>query len=180
MSSLSAAVSMQALNRPAVLRAGDQEQPVIGRMNTGALELQALLGPVELAAVVPVHVGVQGFGNASRVPGDVQVGVLVERAGAVHERGDHQAVPAREDLVIRARLLAGIAGGEQGAVHAGQPLVRWRVDVHDRESDESRVIEGHVEVRWSHGKFGGAPEAKVYLDTPHHEVAGYEPLDAGS
>ena len=71
--SLSAAVSMQALNRPAVLRAGDQEQPVIGRMNTGALELQALLGPVELAAVVPVHVGVQGFGNASRVPGDVQV-----------------------------------------------------------------------------------------------------------
>lgn len=64
--------------------------------------------------------------------------------------------------------------------HAGQPLVRWRVDVHDRESDESRVIEGHVEVRWSHGKFGGAPEAKVYLDTPHHEVAGYEPLDAGS
>lgn len=63
--------------------------------------------------------------------------------------------------------------------HAGQPLVRWRIDVHDRLYDEARVIEGHVEVRWSHGKFGGAPEAKVYLDTPHHEVAGYEPLGPG-
>ena len=60
--------------------------------------------------------------------------------------------------------------------HAGQPLVRWRVDLHDRERRTDRVIDGHVEVRWSHGKFGGAPEAKIYLDTPHHEVAGYEPL----
>ena len=63
--------------------------------------------------------------------------------------------------------------------HAGQPMVRWRIDVHDRERDEGRVIEGHVEVRWSHGKFGGAPEAKIYLDTPHHDVAGYEPLASG-
>ena len=23
------------------------------------------------------------------------------------------------------------------------------------------------------------PEAKIYLDTPHHDVAGYEPLDDG-
>lgn len=60
--------------------------------------------------------------------------------------------------------------------HAGQPLVRWRVDIRDRERGTDRVIEGHVEVRWSHGKFGGAPEAKIYLDTPHHDVAGYEPL----
>ena len=64
--------------------------------------------------------------------------------------------------------------------HAGQPLVRWRVDIHDREHDAARVIEGHVEVRWSHGKFGGAPEAKIYLDTPHHDVAGYEPLTVDS
>jgi hypothetical protein len=55
----------------------------------------------------------------------------------------------------------------------GQPLVRWRADVRHRESDESSSVEGHVEVRWSHGRFGGAPEAKVYLDTPHHQVAGY-------
>ena len=64
--------------------------------------------------------------------------------------------------------------------HAGQPTVRWRADVTDRVNGAKRVVEGHVEVRWSHGKFAGAPEAKVYLDTPHHEVAGYEPIDAGS
>lgn len=58
----------------------------------------------------------------------------------------------------------------------GQPLVRWRADVDDHALGSRRIIEGHVEVRWSHGKFSGAPEAKVYLDTPHHEVAGYHPL----
>ena len=62
--------------------------------------------------------------------------------------------------------------------HAGQPTVRWRADLADRLGG-TRVVEGHVEVRWSHGKFAGVPEAKIYLDTPHHEVAGYEPIDAG-
>ncbi len=61
---------------------------------------------------------------------------------------------------------------------AGQPLVRWRADVVDRGADdETRAVEGHVEVRWSHGRFASAPEAKVYLDTAHHAVAGYEPLE---
>ena len=64
--------------------------------------------------------------------------------------------------------------------HAGQPTVRWRADVTDRHTASDRVVEGHVEIRWSHGKFAGAPEAKVYLDTPHHAVAGYEPIDSGS
>ena len=59
---------------------------------------------------------------------------------------------------------------------AGQPQVRWRADVRDRERDEPRVVEGHVEIRWSHGRFAGPPEAKVYLDTPHAEVPGYVPL----
>ena len=63
--------------------------------------------------------------------------------------------------------------------HAGQPTVRWRADLNDRAGGE-RVVEGHVEVRWSHGKFAGVPEAKVYLDTAHHQVAGYEPIDSGS
>ncbi|RMH74988.1 MAG: hypothetical protein D6683_11985 [Actinomyces sp.] len=58
----------------------------------------------------------------------------------------------------------------------GQPLVRWRAEVDDRERGEARTTEGHVEIRWSHGRFAGVPEAKVYLDTPHHEVAGYEPI----
>jgi hypothetical protein len=38
------------------------------------------------------------------------------------------------------------------------------------------VVEGHVEIRWSHGRFASPPEAKVYLDTPHHQVPGYWPL----
>jgi hypothetical protein len=59
----------------------------------------------------------------------------------------------------------------------GQPRVSWRLEVHDRETDLQRVAVGHVEVRWSHGRFGQPPEAKVYLDTPHHDVPGYFPLD---
>jgi hypothetical protein len=45
--------------------------------------------------------------------------------------------------------------------------VRTRASGHDIE------VAGHVEVRWSHGRFGGLPEAKGYLDTPHHLVPGY-------
>lgn len=59
---------------------------------------------------------------------------------------------------------------------AGQPLVRWRADLTDRLSEHRTAVEGHVEVRWSHGRFSGSPEAKVHLDTPPHEVAGYFPL----
>lgn len=59
---------------------------------------------------------------------------------------------------------------------AGQPQVTWLAMVRDRASDEERMIRGHVEVRWSHGRFGGPPEAKVYVDTPHSEVPGYVPL----
>ncbi|MCH7788890.1 MAG: hypothetical protein IH940_05560 [Acidobacteria bacterium] len=56
---------------------------------------------------------------------------------------------------------------------AGQPLVRWRADMVDRHDGRRSATEGHVEVRWSHGKFGGMPEAKVKLDTAHDAVAGY-------
>ena len=59
---------------------------------------------------------------------------------------------------------------------AGQPTVRWKATVRDRRSGEDRPVEGHVEVRWSHGRFAGPPEAKVYLDTAHHRVPGYFPL----
>lgn len=59
---------------------------------------------------------------------------------------------------------------------AGQPQVRWEARVRDRATGEALTVEGHVEVRWSHGRFGKPPEAKVYLDTPHHRVPGYLPL----
>jgi len=59
---------------------------------------------------------------------------------------------------------------------AGQPLVRWRADIIDRTTTGRQAVEGHVEIRWTHGRFGGAPEAKVHLDTHPHEVSGYFPL----
>lgn len=59
---------------------------------------------------------------------------------------------------------------------ARQPKVKWQAEVADRVSGEPIQVKGHVEVRWSHGRFGGAPEAKVYLDIPHQETPGYSPL----
>jgi hypothetical protein len=58
----------------------------------------------------------------------------------------------------------------------GQPRVGWEAMVRDRSSHEVTEVVGHIEVRWSHGRFGGLPEAKGYLDTPHHLVPGYFPL----
>lgn len=55
----------------------------------------------------------------------------------------------------------------------GQPLVGWSATYDDHVSDETRTVSGHVEVRWSHGRFGQRPEAKVYLDTRHEQVPGY-------
>jgi hypothetical protein len=61
-----------------------------------------------------------------------------------------------------------------------QPVVQWVARVRDIGSDMELAVEGHVEVRWSHGRFAQAPEAKVYLDTAHDRVPGYFPLwDAG-
>jgi hypothetical protein len=58
----------------------------------------------------------------------------------------------------------------------GQPRVGWLASVRARASGQLHEISGHVEVRWSHGRFGGPPEAKGYLDTRHHLVPGYFPL----
>jgi hypothetical protein len=58
----------------------------------------------------------------------------------------------------------------------GQPRVGWTAHVRERASGREHDLSGHVEVRWSHGRFGGPPEAKGYLDTPHHLVPGYFPL----
>lgn len=58
----------------------------------------------------------------------------------------------------------------------GQPMVRWRADVTTRAGGARVAIAGHVEIRWTHGRFSGAPEAKVHLDTHPHAVPGYFPL----
>ena len=59
---------------------------------------------------------------------------------------------------------------------AGQPEVGWRAVVRSRSDRDEHVVNGHVEVRWSHGRFLGNPESKVYLDTPHAMVPGYHQL----
>ncbi len=59
---------------------------------------------------------------------------------------------------------------------AGQPEVRWQAIIAQRNGEPDRIVDGHVEIRWSHGRFLGSPEAKVYLDTPHDRVPGYHPL----
>ena len=59
----------------------------------------------------------------------------------------------------------------------GQPIVNWEATYIDRATGGSVLVAGHIEVRWSHGKFAQAPEAKVYLDTPHHAVPAYVPLE---
>jgi hypothetical protein len=59
---------------------------------------------------------------------------------------------------------------------AGQPEVGWAAIIRERSTRTEHTVSGHVEIRWSHGRFVGAPEAKIYLDTSHAVVAGYEPL----
>lgn len=59
---------------------------------------------------------------------------------------------------------------------AGQPEVAWQAVVRRRGNGHQTAVEGHVEIRWSHGRFLGSPESKVYLDTPHALVPGYNIL----
>jgi len=59
---------------------------------------------------------------------------------------------------------------------AGQPRVGWEARVRDRTTGQQLEVLGHIEVRWSHGRFGGPPEAKGYTDTRHGLVPGYFPL----
>ena len=58
----------------------------------------------------------------------------------------------------------------------GQPRVRWEAVYEVRGTAELRSVRGHIEIRWSHGRFAQPPEAKVYLDSAHEDVPGYHPL----
>ena len=59
---------------------------------------------------------------------------------------------------------------------AGQPQIEWSIHVEDRRTGERRRADGYVEIRWSHGRFSGHPEAKVQLRTAHESVPGYTAL----
>lgn len=56
---------------------------------------------------------------------------------------------------------------------AGQPQVTWSAECTENATGHTKTVAGHVEIRWSHGRFAGNPEAKVYLTTSHLEVPGY-------
>jgi hypothetical protein len=65
------------------------------------------------------------------------------------------------------------------AADAGQPRVDWTCTYRSRGEDGTATVAGHVEIRWSHGRFAQPPEAKVYLDTPMARLPGYHPLEPG-
>lgn len=56
---------------------------------------------------------------------------------------------------------------------AMQPSVLWKLVVFDRDVGQERTAFGHVEIRWSHGRFNKQPEAKVYLDSTLATTPGY-------
>ena len=66
------------------------------------------------------------------------------------------------------------------AATSGQPQVNWSASYVERDTMRKKSVQGHVEVRWSHGRFAQPPEAKVYLDTPSDELPGYFPLERGA
>jgi hypothetical protein len=59
---------------------------------------------------------------------------------------------------------------------AGQPEIAWEAVIREKSTGSAHELRGHIEIRWSHGRFVGAPEAKVYLDSSHADVPGYYPL----
>ncbi len=63
---------------------------------------------------------------------------------------------------------------------SGQPQVNWSATYVERDGMRRLSVQGHVEVRWSHGRFAQPPEAKVYLDTPSDELPGYFALERGA
>ncbi len=69
-----------------------------------------------------------------------------------------------------------LEGFTVAAATAGQPRVDWMCAYRTRKDNVTRTVAGHVEIRWSHGRFAQPPEAKVYLDTPMAQLPGYHPL----
>ncbi len=65
---------------------------------------------------------------------------------------------------------------EVEAEQAGQPRIAWRALCERRSDGAQEAVQGHVEIRWSHGRFRQPPEAKVYLDSAHERVPGYHLL----
>ncbi len=66
---------------------------------------------------------------------------------------------------------------DMAAAEAGQPQVNWTIAYRRTADGTTGEVRGHVEIRWSHGRFAQPPEAKVYIDTPTDELPGYFPME---
>ncbi|HXQ90395.1 MAG TPA: hypothetical protein VN768_02485 [Acidimicrobiales bacterium] len=73
-----------------------------------------------------------------------------------------------------------LVGLDITAATSGQPQVNWTASYVERATARRGSVQGHVEVRWSHGRFVQPPEAKVYLDTSSNDLPGYFPLERGA
>jgi hypothetical protein len=62
------------------------------------------------------------------------------------------------------------------ATTAGQPRVDWAATYLVHSTSDLATVQGHIEIRSSHGRLAANPEAKVYLDTPVNALPGYVPL----
>lgn len=58
----------------------------------------------------------------------------------------------------------------QPDLDSGQSLVRFELCFQNRQTKAIHVLKYHVQIRWSHGKFVGNPEAKFYKDFSWIEV----------
>lgn len=105
-------------------------------------------------------------------PWDWNQAFELRRFEVLAEPGGQARVGWRAQVRSRPNAVGLIGSPDLGGPDIGSP------DLGGLTAPTSREIEvaGHVEVRWSHGRFGGHPEAKVYLDVPHGQVPGYFPL----
>ena len=91
-------------------------------------------------------------------------------------RHDHTPVRYKIDTPWDFQQRYSLVDFEITAGQRGQPSVNWSAVVRTVETADTIEVAGHVEVRWSHGKLNGSPEAKVYLDCEPESVPGYQPL----
>ena len=137
----------------------------------------ALCALLMSAAVCAAPAGAQSPEMPRLVQQDGRATLMVDGA-PYFILGRQPSGPARLRVLtpwdLRRRFAFG--GLEVGPASSGQPQVEWRAFFTDNHTGASKETVGHVEIRWSHGRFCGAPESKLYLDTRHEDACGYVPI----
>ncbi len=55
-------------------------------------------------------------------------------------------------------------------LHRRQSVVGFEITIRGKNFPREKTLKFHAEIRWSHGKFSGSPEAKLYKDFAWKEV----------